>query len=107
MKGDEGMKKHISIYVLSLGLLTFSGLAQAGEQTFHRPTISGVRLDWCYHWAQECGQPAADAFCRQEGYDRATKFAQVPDVPPTYVLGDQRTCNAPGCDAIGDITCIR
>ena len=103
------MKKHVSICVCSvaLALLASSGLVQAREQTFARPAINGVRLDWCYHWGTECGKPAADAFCRQQGYDHATGFKQLSDVPPSYVLGDRKTCNSPICDTIVDLTCAK
>ena len=72
---------------------------------FSRPTVQGVRVDWCLVWGNECGQPAADAFCRSRGFARAREFSQVVDVPPTVVIGSGQRCNDPVCDAIGNVTC--
>ncbi|MFP4004878.1 MAG: hypothetical protein ACLFV8_13975, partial [Alphaproteobacteria bacterium] len=45
--------------------------APPGDRTYHYPKLGGIAMDWCRRWARECGQPAADEFCRREGYRRA------------------------------------
>ncbi len=41
---------------------------------FLEPMIDGYRLDWCYTAGEECGEPAATAWCQQQGYTQATNF---------------------------------
>ncbi|MFQ5458015.1 MAG: PAN domain-containing protein [Myxococcota bacterium] len=79
-------------------------------QTFYQPRINGQRVDWCFHWANQCGQPAATAFCQRVGFNHATNFQKAPNIgagSPTLVLGDGATCNQPGCDGFDTITCTR
>jgi hypothetical protein len=39
------------------------------------PKYKGLSVDWCARFEQDCGQPAADAFCKTVGYARATSFS--------------------------------
>jgi hypothetical protein len=83
-------------------------LGEPRTEFFARPMASAyTRIDWCLTWATDCGQPAADAFCQMKGFDKATGFSRLTNVPPTITLRDARTCDAPGCDAIADITCAK
>jgi hypothetical protein len=83
-------------------------LGQPRTELFARPMASAyTRIDWCLTWATDCGQPAADAFCRMKGFDKAASFNRLANVPPTITLRDARTCDAPGCDAIADVTCAK
>ena len=80
----------------------------SGNRTFNNPRISGNRLDWCREWAQNCGKPAADAFCRVKGYSRAVNFAKAPNVgasQPTQIITSGQICNQAGCDGFSAITC--
>ncbi len=73
------------------------------------PTYAGMRLDWCFKWAEQCGQPAADVFCRLNGYSRATSFTKAENVGQngivTYVIGSARQCQDPACDAFQNVRC--
>ncbi len=92
-----------------------SGVKQAAaptpqQQTFNHPSIGGNRLDWCREWAQNCGKPAADAFCRQAGFQRSSNFSQDPDIgaaQATQVIGTGQICNQNFCDGFRRITCVR
>ena len=84
--------------------------ATAEDFTFNVPRHNGYRLDVCRTWGQGCGQAAADAFCRINGYERAISFEIDPKigaVSPTMTLGDQRVCDQPQCDGFRWITCTR
>ncbi len=88
-----------------------SGIKHAysnNTKTFRYPTINGYRLDWCRLWAQDCGQGAADAFCRKIGFTRAIAFEEDYDIgarSPTYVIGSGKICNQSFCDGFKYITC--
>ena len=83
--------------------------ATAQTQTFNAPSIQNVRLDWCAHFGRDCGQPAADLFCREMQFDRATRFVAEPNIGargiPTLVFGDGALCQAPNCTGFRSITC--
>ncbi len=89
----------------------FAVFAADEFQTFQRPTINDVRLDWCRHWARDCGAPAANLFCQQKGYARAARFSGHPNLGttgvPTVVFGDGRICQGPTCSGFAAITCVR
>lgn len=73
--------------VLFIGVLLLSGVVDTnnvalaqGSKTFSNPTIKGYRLDWCQYWGNQCGKPAADAWCATKmrkagGYAKAWKEA--------------------------------
>lgn len=88
-----------------IGLLTFTPSVQALEGTFSRPTYKGLaRLDNCYSWGRECGQRAADTYCRVQGYERAVRFT-TEHVRPTRIAVDGRVCDGSFCVAFATITC--
>ncbi len=92
--------------VLSLSLATIA----AEDLFFPTPSHNGYRLDVCRTWGQGCGQDAADAFCRTQGFDRAQSFVVDPKIgakTPTMTLDDRKVCDQPACDGFKSITCTR
>jgi len=86
------------------------GHSPARGQQFYEPSVGGNRVDRCLHWGDQCGGPAATAFCQRMGYDRATAWIIAPNVSartPTLVLGDGVLCTQPGCDGFETVTCAR
>jgi hypothetical protein len=81
--------------------------ALAAQEGFREPRIKGNRLDWCLGWGKECGQPAADEFCRQQGYKSALRFEVAKAIGPTQVIGTGETCTVPACDGFLYITCTQ
>jgi hypothetical protein len=79
-------------------------LAPQGKD-FLNPTINGIGVDFCLNWATNCGKPAADAFCRAQGYAEAGGYTYLENRPPTFVIGDLRVCDAPGCTRFTQIAC--
>lgn len=78
---------------------------------FDRPkTKGGYPLDYCTGFAVGCGQPAADAFCRAEGYTSAQPkgFADEKSPEPTQILKTGGFCDPKvGCGRFTWIVCER
>ena len=79
-------------------------------RTFAQPRLGGYRLDWCRLWGRQCGRPAADAFCRRQGFARASQFAIAHDIghrTPTQIIGSGQVCDRRLCDGFNRIVCVR
>ncbi len=77
-------------------------------QTFQAPMHGDFRLDACEQWAQNCGEPAASAWCRGKGFARAIDFpyenvgsAGV----TTRLIGTNQVCKEKICASFVYITC--
>ena len=92
------------IVALCVGFAQIPRTATA-QEGFREPRIEGNRLDWCLGWGKECGQPAADEFCRFKGYKSALRFEVAHMVGPTKVIGTGEMCSVPACDGFLYITC--
>jgi hypothetical protein len=75
------------------------------QEGFRAPRINGTRLDWCLVFGEQCGQPAADEFCRHQGFKAALRFEIEHMVSPTQVITSGKRCTIPGCDAFLYIIC--
>jgi hypothetical protein len=74
---------------------------------FDNPLVNGIAVDVCLNWAQNCGQPAADAFCRSQGFAGSSNHAVTANAPPTFVIGDGVVCSEAYCTRLSSITCHR
>jgi hypothetical protein len=78
---------------------------------FRYPHVDEMRLDWCLNWGSNCGEPAANLFCEEMGFSRASRY--VKDVGTgrrgiySLVYGDERVCSARYCNAFELIACTR
>lgn len=79
-------------------------------KTFLTPTYNGMRLDACFEWAKRCGEEPATAWCRTQGFTRATEY-QIENVGErgisTKLIGTQQVCSGNFCDSFVQITCQR
>jgi hypothetical protein len=75
---------------------------------FTFPRWGGDFLDWCLSGSQGCGQATADAFCRRQGYTRASSF-KGPWVTPsrTNQMGTGAACKTTTCQGFYYINCVR
>jgi hypothetical protein len=69
-------------------------------------------LDYCLVGpGQECGQPAADAYCRSRGYSVAVAFKEIATTQPTKAIGNGAMCTVTQpwqrCFRFEYITCKR
>jgi hypothetical protein len=82
----------------------------AATKTIVAPMFNGNRLDWCRTWSEDCGKPAADAYCRNQGFQEAASFAREPHIgalSPTRLIGTGATCDLAHCDGFRQITCLK
>jgi hypothetical protein len=85
--------------------------AQAGARvqlSAGPPRYKNHRVDVCRIWGDQCGQPAADAWCRSTGKTRARSYKIEEDIgasQPTIVIGTGQLCTAQYCDAFSRIVC--
>jgi hypothetical protein len=71
--------------ILLLGATCVSAL----EGNFNQPRYkNGSRLDVCFTFGRECGQPPADLFCKVHGYERAANF-ETEHARPTAMGGTE------------------
>jgi hypothetical protein len=80
----------------------------ADPKLFTHPTLFNYLVDYCLHWGQQCGAPAADEFCRRKGFSRHKSFEVANDVgakSQTLVLGDNKLCGELTCDGFASIRC--
>lgn len=97
-----------AIMLVAVSCLTLFGGQKAEAADFWDPMINGYRLDWCRVWGNQCGRPAADAFCRAQGFHHATAFTPANDIgahSPTRVISSGQICNGGHCDGFRRITC--
>ncbi len=83
-------------------------VAGAASQTFAYPVHQVYRLNYCLTSKGDCGEPAAQAWCRAEGFSKATAWKideNIGSLFPTVVLGDNRICAQFLCDGFREITC--
>lgn len=74
---------------------------------FALPRYKNYRVNWCYKDDKGCGSRAANAFCRHQGYRRATAYEKQANLPATQTVGDQELCFGKACDGFSHITCYR
>lgn len=86
--------------------LALAAPSLAETKSYPDPMYKGARLDFCRVWGSECGQPAADAFCKKKGFASAATFKQDEDPgAPTKVISSGQVCNDDTCSAFSTITC--
>jgi hypothetical protein len=82
-----------------------SAVLKALFHEFPAPLINGAGVDACLHWGTECGDAAANEFCKRQGYSQTSGYSYKVDSPPTLILGDNAICKDAGCDRFAAITC--
>ena len=80
------------------------------NQTFQYPIQDIYRLNYCLNWNKNCGEAAAQAWCKAQGFHRATGFKideNIGSLFPTIVLAENRVCAQFVCDGFQEITCAK
>ena len=84
--------------------------ASVASQTYAFPVHEIYRLNFCLNWDKDCGEPAAQAWCKVRGFNRAAAWSvdkNIGSLFPTIVLGENRVCSQFICDGFQEITCAK
>ncbi len=73
---------------------------------FKNPSVRGYRVDRCLYWGRDCDKPAADRFCRDNGFAEAESWG-LAQARPTLIMGDGQICNADYCGGFSYIRCVK
>jgi hypothetical protein len=65
--------------VVFLIALIFSSDADAAVRSYSAPKQNGTPVATCLPDGQSCGKPAADQFCKAEGFSESILFAREKD----------------------------
>jgi len=82
-----------------------NGTVKYNSPALRMRTGGDLQLDWCRERAKNCGAPAADAFCAEQGASKAISFTPKPKVGLTVMISDRKICNAPTCQGFASIVC--
>ncbi len=82
-------------------------VCKANKVTVQNPKINGYDLDHCREWGENCGLPAASAFCVSKGYAKATDFSVVERNQKTKVINGGQICDEAKCSRISKLVCER
>lgn len=86
-------------------IAAMSAPASASVRNFFSPESEGSRVAACLASNSECGKPAADAFCRAQGYDKAVLFERETH-SLTRSIATGETCEGPSCTAFKQVKCF-
>ena len=78
------------------------------QQAFYNPKHNGYRMDWCRTFSNECGKPAAVAFCKSKGFQTAVSHKQAYNTgKQTMTIGQNSICDPrhTRCDGFKKIVC--
>ena len=94
-----------SLLFMGLAFYALPTASLAAIPTSAPKMSNGYAVDGCLHWGTECGKPAADQYCRMSGYAAGAATFSSALMYPTWVLGDNRPCNATYCTGFTAIQC--
>jgi hypothetical protein len=100
--------------LLSITLLSFLSLssyeAQAAARSYSNPKFRGQTVHHCLADEIKCGKPAADAFCKLEGYRHALNFRMQHDpqqISTSIVIDSGKLLRAPEAWSFQMVKCWR
>ena len=93
------------IMFASLMLLSLVAPAQAAEvRNYFAPERDGERVAACLSDGA-CGKAAADAFCREQGYDSSVLFQREQATVAARVIDSDKVCDG-NCTAFKQVKCF-
>ena len=75
--------------------------------TYENPIVDRYGLYRCREWGENCGLPAASAFCVSKGDARATDFSVVERNQKTKIINGGQICDEAKCSCISKLVCER
>lgn len=82
-----------------------TGQTWAADKIFNGPKFHNARIDNCLSDAGACGQPAADLFCKGQGFLRAKKYSVADTTAKTVYAGNYAQCKRRQCVPFDRIAC--
>ena len=95
----------ISLFFAAVAVFLLPVAACADNVKFDNPLVDGYGLDHCREWRENCGMPAAQAFCQSKGYAGAADFQVVSGNQKTRVINGGQVCDGADCSRITQIIC--
>jgi hypothetical protein len=77
----------------------------AAVRTYFSPELQGYRASSCLADGRTCGKPAADAWCRLNGWSSALIFQREPEPGVTRIVDSGDLCSGPACTSFRQIKC--
>jgi hypothetical protein len=93
-----------------LALTLLVSQAESAARSFSQPKVMGNAVDHCLEANAGCGKPAADAFCRSQGYEKALSFRLERDparISLTMAIDSGRTLRGPEAQPFQIVKCWR
>ncbi|HEY7764564.1 MAG TPA: hypothetical protein VIB38_06215 [Aestuariivirgaceae bacterium] len=84
--------------------------ADAASRSYSQPRVMGHAVDHCLEDQSQCGKPAADAYCRHEGYQNALSFRLERDparISVTVAVDSGSLQRAPAAQPFQMVKCWR
>lgn len=75
------------------------------QALFVKPRWKKMRLDYCYDGTRGCGQRAAYAYCRWQGYLHVVSFKKSSNVLASRQMGRGKQCYGKHCEGYEYIIC--
>jgi hypothetical protein len=97
------MRLALVLLVLSA---VFASVVHAEQRRYNQPRVNGIPVDRCSPWGENCGQGGADAFCQEQGFDRASAW-NLYRPGRTWVIGSNQVCQGGDCQALSYVDCAR
>lgn len=95
--------------LFSLSLLSGVMSAQSAVRSFFSPTLLGDRIAFCQTGNQNCGKPVADAWCTENGFEKAILFQRKrnPKSSGSLVIyaDSGAVCTSGKCTSFAQIKC--
>ncbi len=80
--------------------------SSAAVRTFFAPDQRGYPANLCLNDGVTCGKPAADAWCKENGWSEALLFQRNPQPGITRIIDSGDLCYGPSCLAFQQIKCF-
>lgn len=94
------------LLVLIAGCLLSSTAASATARSFFTPAVDGQRIAFCVQSGEECGKPAADVWCRSQGFAEALLFQRDDAGEDKLLYADTgELCAKENCISFRQIKC--